>query len=116
MAKKIEKSAKASTDLVNALASDTEVPEVEETPTDEAAESPAKQAEEEEMGTEMHGEEEAEEGSVKVPEAFQREVEGLIASATKEQLAYLRNCIMEKEDALRKTTAKPEFSVEGMPD
>ena len=61
----------------------------------------------------------ASEGKVKVPEIFQKEVDALVYKATKHELDYLRSCVSEREDKLRKESAKAEkptaFDVEGMP-
>lgn len=95
---------------------DYEKEESKETPEDEAAESPATQKKEMEEGTEEHSPE-----GVKVPEAFQKEVHSLISQCDdKACLSYLRNCLNEKEDELRKSEMSEketpqEFSTEGMP-
>ena len=89
--------------------------EQDETPTDESSESPEKQTQEQDAGTE-----EALKPSVKVPEKFQVEVSAIVGSATMAELDFLRSSIMQRESTLRKAETKPEksgtFDVEGMPE
>lgn len=46
-----------------------------------------------------------------IPESFQREVQTMLKGCNKKQLAYVRECIFEKESEMR----KDEFNDEGMP-
>ncbi len=79
---------------------------------EEASESPAEETSEQTEGTE--------EGSVKVPEAFQKSADGLVYEANKHELEYLRSCIMEREKMLYKAESssekKGDFDTEGMPE
>jgi len=46
-----------------------------------------------------------------IPEDWQREVKTMLEGCNKKQLAYIRECIYEKEAEMR----KDEFDTEGMP-
>ena len=88
--------------------------EKEETPVDEAEESPEVQEKEKKEGTEKH--------PVPLSEQFQRDVLALVYKATtKEQLSFIRECVYKKEDEMRKKESKgknkvpTEYSVSDMP-
>jgi phosphorylcholine metabolism protein LicD len=46
---------------------------------------------------------------VKVSEEFQKEVYELVYEATQEECAYMRNCLSEREDVLRKAEREKEM-------
>jgi hypothetical protein len=83
------------------------IDESDETVDDESVESTDEQDTEQEEGTEV---------GVKLPEAFQKQVHGMICEMTKEQCKYVHDCLNEREAELNKEeTPEPEFSAEEMP-
>lgn len=71
-------------------------PESDETIADEAKESPAKQKQEMESGTEEHI----------IPEDFQKNIIAMLSKAPKHHLSFVRNSINRREDEIRKEEMK----------
>lgn len=96
------------------------VKEEDESPADEAAESPEQQTKEKAEGIEMHeAPEEGETSGAKIPEAFQAEVDRIVDSCSSmAQVDYISSSLNEKREKLY-SVSKPapaqNFSEEDMP-
>lgn len=54
------------------------------------------------------------EGSVPIPEEFQKKVEGIVSNAPQHHLDHIRSRISNRESKLREGKSK-EFNMEGLP-
>lgn len=70
--------------------------ESDETIADEAKESPAKQKQEMESGTEEHI----------IPEDFQKNIINILSKASKHHLSFVRDTVNRREDEIRKDEMK----------
>lgn len=99
----------------------TPVKEENETPADEAADSPEMQAKgsvEDAKTDDVPAEESSEASSVKIPEAFQQEVDGVVAQCTTPaQLDYIISCVDDKRSNMFASESRPtpDFSEDDMP-
>lgn len=78
--------------------------ELKETPADEKAESAEMQAKEKKEGTEIHDSE----GNI-IPEALQKAVHSLIASAPKSHVEHVRKMAQDKLDEMQKAEREEEM-------